>query len=158
MLIPGLVLGFSTCCSDKVMDYPCSEAISVTPGKVIEIRYGDSFGFCAGYCWKEVAVTGAHVDFQKGGWNDAVETKSCTRDNSCAEWISLSNKIDVTSFFSLEEVIGCPDCADGGAEWVEIKIASSMHKVTFEYGKAPAEMSAYIGDLRDLASSFANCN
>ena len=38
------------------------------------------------------------------------------------------------SFFILDERIGCPDCADGGSEWIEIGTKNKIYKVTFEYG------------------------
>ena len=51
----------------------------------------------------------------------------------------------------MPETIGCPDCADGGAEWIEIKLANGeKHKVTFEYMNAPSAFKNYISGLRGL--------
>ena len=48
----------------------------------------------------------------------------------------------------MDEIIGCPDCADGGAEWIEITSGETSHKVTFEYNKSPDVFKSYIEILR----------
>ena len=57
-------------------------------------------------------------------------------------------------FRNLEEVIGCPDCTDGGVEWIEITTSELSHKVTFEYFNEPEETQNYIDDLRDLMEQY----
>jgi hypothetical protein len=37
-------------------------------------------------------------------------------------------------FLNCLNVIGCPDCADGGGEWIEVSVAGESHRVTFDNG------------------------
>ena len=62
--------------------------------------------------------------------------------------------MDFVVFRNLEEVIGCPDCADGGAEWIEITTKDLNHKVTFEYNNEPEEMQDYIEILREFIKKY----
>ena len=59
---------------------------------------------------------------------------------------------------SLPEVIGCPDCADGGAEWVAVNADGKQYKVTYDYGKTPKELEAVVAKLKVLKDSFNGCN
>ena len=73
---------------------------------------------------------------------------------SAEEWDSLTGLIDLDEFMALDTVIGCPDCADGGAEWIEIVFEETRYKVTFEYFNAPEVMDQYIDSLRNYQDSF----
>ena len=70
----------------------------------------------------------------------------------------MKNLLDEDKVMALPERIGCPDCADGGAEWVIITVGDKTHKVVFEYGKAPAELAAVVAKFRALKETFKNCN
>ncbi|MBN1415243.1 MAG: hypothetical protein JW973_09100 [Bacteroidales bacterium] len=66
-------------------------------------------------------------------------------------WESFKTALDINSFFELPEIIGCPDCADGGAEWVEVELAGSRkHKVTFEYRNESEWLKDYVPGLRGM--------
>jgi hypothetical protein len=116
------------------------------------VNYGTSFGMCIGSCRKEMNVEKNTVIFTvyytegrgaTGGtpkiYNEVLEA---TLGNS------LLKSINYESFIKLNKVIGCPDCADGGAEWVEILKNGFKHKVTFEFGKAPKEIENLVTILR----------
>jgi len=49
---------------------------------------------------------------------------------------------------------GCPDCADGGAEWVEISFDTLKHRVTFEFLNEPEELTPIVSALRELMLDF----
>lgn len=121
-----------------------------------EIRYGTSFGECLGYCRKSISITPSEIEFTKRGWNlDGQLPDSTFREPlTTAQWNSLVEQIDMDDFLDLDPVIGCPDCADGGAEWIEIVDEEQTYKVTFEYQDAPAEMDPYIDTLRNYMGSF----
>jgi hypothetical protein len=123
-----------------------------------EVNYGTSFGMCVGPCRKEMNIKKNSVCFTvfytesrgaTGGtpkiYNEVLEV---TLGNS------LVKSINFESFYKLNKVIGCPDCADGGAEWVEILKNGSKHKVTFEFGKAPKEIESLVTILREKKVYF----
>lgn len=125
--------------------------------QIVKIKYGTSFGFCVGYCWKQLTMTYDNIEFEKMS-HDEEEPITCDRDFSCSEWVNLSQNIDLKRFFELNEIIGCPDCADGGAEWIEIHTLTSHHKVTFEYMNPPQEIENHVKSLQDLIATFNDCN
>ncbi len=119
------------------------------------IRYGTSFGFCIGYCHEQLTITPNSSRYDKTAWNneDEYPPKECKGNYS--QWQQLNDRIDLKAFYDLPATIGCPDCADGGAEWVEIATESKTHRVTFEYNKAPAAMNRYITLLREQFADMA---
>ena len=131
----------------------CTEEL----GKRIQrVNYGTSFGECVGFCRKQLSVTSDSVHFT--AFCDACMTPATARKDFVStpiktEWDSIQNRLSTGSFFALPAVIGCPDCADGGAEWLElILINGETHKVTFEYGNEPTILKEYIPILRKLLS------
>jgi hypothetical protein len=66
--------------------------------------------------------------------------------------------LNINDFFDLPTTIGCPDCADGGAEWIEIELVDGgKHKVTFEYRHEPEKVKDYIIKLREQMNKSIHC-
>ena len=116
------------------------------------VNYGTSFGMCVGPCRKEMNVVKNEVIFTvfytEGRGAIGGTPKIYNEALDAALRNSLVKSIDYEAFKNLNEVIGCPDCADGGAEWVEIIKGDWKHKVTFEFGKAPKEIESLVIILR----------
>ncbi|WP_435355351.1 hypothetical protein [Emticicia sp. SJ17W-69] len=122
------------------------------------VNYGTSFGMCIGPCRKEMNLVK----------NDLVFTVYTTEGRGAVGGVPQSYKekltnlyasniiqnIDFEAFKKLPEVIGCPDCADGGAEWIEIIKDDSKHKVTFEFGTSPKEIEKLVQLLREKRTYF----
>lgn len=113
-----------------------------------EVKYGTSFGMCFGYCAHQITITEGSItslhNYQ--GQVPSLENLSCTE--SYSGWNDLTESINFDEFKQLDDVMGCPDCADGGAEWIEITEGDATYRVTFEYQVAPTEVSDYIEELR----------
>jgi hypothetical protein len=124
---------------------------------IVRITYGTSFGFCVGYCVRDLDITETEILFSKSGWVPEVEEVMCTDRFFADDWEVLVSKVDIQAFMSLPEVIGCPDCADGGSEWLELVLENKRHKVTFEFSKEPDEISAVIEELRAYLDAFEDC-
>jgi len=61
----------------------------------------------------------------------------------------LLELIDTEKIFGLQDTYGCPDCADGGSEWIEIITSGDKSKkITFEFGKNIPEIEKLINLLR----------
>ena len=125
---------------------------------ILKIEYGVSFGECMGYCRRDISITPDKIVFTKSGWSGSTDTRHCTEKIESRDFESLTGKISVSEFKKLDEVIGCPDCADGGAEWIRIVTPGLDKKVTFEYGNEPVVVHMCIGILRDYLKGFDNCN
>jgi hypothetical protein len=127
-------------------------------GEVQYLSYGTSFGECLGYCVREVVVSG-WITFTKSGW----EVDGALPDSSCSLTFIRSplpdylEEIDQDAFLALDETLGCPDCADGGAEWLELGFREQVKRVTFEYMNEPEELQDIILSMRELMESFNDC-
>ncbi|CAF1400036.1 unnamed protein product [Didymodactylos carnosus] len=73
---------------------------------------------------------------------------------SSSEWVNLSNLVNLETFQSLDDRIGCPDCADGGAEWVQINWANGSKRVTFENEKTVKGIEKLIVKLRQMRQAY----
>lgn len=113
------------------------------------IEYGTSFGECIGYCKSSLKVTKEKIICKKSSWG-TLEDVTTSKDNNNEDWTKLLNKINLNTFFSLDSIYGCPDCADDGAEWIEIKRENKTHKVIFEFGEEPEALKAILQSLSPM--------
>ena len=129
-----------------------------TPNTYI-LSYGQSFGFCIGYCDRELVYSDTKIVKTLIPTNFAetqLDTITCSVDfNSLPE---LQAKLNASVFFEMAEVIGCPDCADGGAEWIQLATEGRTKRVTFPYNDAPSEFSQIIEDLRTHHDELGQCD
>lgn len=126
----------------------CKEKDSCVLSNFTTISYGTSFGECVGYCTKTISISDATINFQKTAHNDKSTYPDFDCDDSFPGFETLKLEINIADFCTMEPVIGCPDCADGGTEWVEISNSTHALRVTFEYNNAPEEFSNFIENLR----------
>lgn len=128
------------------------------PSEIKQLGYGTSFGMCVGYCTNAMVLKSGSVIYSRSGWNDQVTPIKCTENLTQISWDSFKKTVDLSKFFSLPEIIGCPDCADGGAEWLEIEeFSGKKYKVTFEYGNAPEELKNAVAALREQYEKGIHC-
>lgn len=134
-----------------------------TQGDIIQSNYtiksGSSFGMCIGPCYQEMSVNESQAVLRvrenkgEGGLSELkVESKRAVTPQ---EWIEIESLVDQEALNALPKVIGCPDCADGGAEWVEIQSPGFVKKVTFEYGQPPAQIKELADRLRETRESLS---
>jgi len=130
---------------------------NATDGKQAQINYikfGHSAGMCDGYCYNEAMITKDRIITTQLAWKKAgrdsseFPTKTDTTVIRPNHWSRLVAAADIVKFFNLPETIGCPDCDDGGAQWVEISYQNKSHKVSFEAGKTIDDMAALQKELR----------
>ena len=125
--------------------------------EIVQINYGISFGECIGYCKHDIHLESGIIRYTNSGWSDTIETTTCTDFLAKESWDSYTSAIDIKSFFKLPETIGCPDCTDGGAEFIEIITSGEKHKVTFEYFNEPETLREIIVGLRGQIEQGENC-
>jgi hypothetical protein len=124
-----------------------------------ELNYGTSFGECTGYCLRNINLKSDSTTYTRSGWIDTIKTITCTTITDKFYWHTLKRDFNSDSFMALPGIIGCPDCADGGAEWIEIVLTNGYrHRVTFKYQSEPDLTKNYIIRLRELLAQFENCN
>jgi len=68
----------------------------------------------------------------------------------------LISLVDSKGFRALDDSIGCQDCADGGAEWIQINWPDINKRVTFENGQLIKGFEGLINELRKLREQYVN--
>lgn len=132
----------------------CQE--EVQSSDIQKISFGTSFGMCAGYCTQTLELSDSKViKTVIPRMNPELEEKSC--EKPFEQFESITAKIDVASFYLMEETIGCPDCADGGSEWIELTTPDGSKKITYEFGKEPAAVKSFIKELRAVYDELGEC-
>lgn len=126
----------------------------MNPSADIVLSYGTSFGHCIGYCQSSLTLSGETAKLTLADNRNELPTKEKSRTLTQKEINQLYSNLNWDQFNSLDETIGCPDCADGGAEWVEISDSNTVKKVTFEYGRAPKEIVNLVKTLHTIAESL----
>ncbi|WP_420577227.1 hypothetical protein [Ekhidna sp.] len=128
----------------------------VQSSEIIKIEFGTSFGMCAGYCTQILTISDGEVSKIVTPRSDKnLKERVCS--DSFSDFGALTSKVDISKFLALDETIGCPDCADGGAEWIEITTPEGSKKVTYEFQKEPEAVRSFIDDLRELYDHLAEC-
>lgn len=116
---------------------------------IISITHGTNFGHCRGYCRKEVVFSEDQIMYFEASIDSARNpVKTEKFDISAAQWKNIADKIDWNTFQKLEESYGCPDCADGGSEYIEIKTTDGTKRVTIEFNKEGPELEPLLTELR----------
>ncbi len=129
----------------------------VVPTTTILVKTGTSFGMCVGHCITNIEITPQQAIMYRKAWRSQIPDKTCNRALTSQEWDSLVKALDFDTFKQLPETIGCPDCADGGAEWIEITYGEQVKKVTFEFGKNVPQITALVEQTRKIRESLKNC-
>lgn len=127
----------------------CASTKKADSSEITEIRWGSSFGMCRGYCYSEYQYEKDGIRYIRKGWDTVAYPKTLeVFAMTPTLWPEMKATVNLDSFEVLPERIGCPDCADGGSEWIEIIQGSKSKKVTFEYGQSPAGMGRLLAFLR----------
>lgn len=124
---------------------------------VVVIAHGASFGHCVGYCKKELSVSVDSLTYVQSKNGDQPATKTCVQPLKKQTYEELIKDFDFKYFQQSDAVIGCPDCADGGAEWLEVTAGKTKKRVTFEYRNAPEKFKSMIEKLNKLQSEMEDC-
>ncbi len=116
------------------------------------IRSGTSFGMCAGYCYSEVTIAAGATTVARKSFLDRANypDKQCTGSAVGDDWQQLQRLINREVLRQLPETLGCPDCADGGAEWIEIEEGENTYRITFEYNTDIPEIGPLLSKVREI--------
>ncbi|CAF1173933.1 unnamed protein product [Rotaria sordida] len=128
--------------------YICSK------NEILSISNGVSFGFCLKYCRQSITIRAGsnrlvalkEPNFPQNAYPPVKRIYRFSRK----KWNELINLINDKSFQSLNDTEGCPDCADGGAEWIEIQWTNQKKRVTFENGKLIKGFEGLVIALRNI--------
>lgn len=118
---------------------------------------GWSFGFCLGSCAADLEIDGDELVVTGRGRADEpplyVNRGSLTDEGRAR----LDDAMAGLSEASLEPVYGCPDCADGGAAWLEFVSGGESQRVEMEYGDPPDALADVYGIAMALIDAVEAC-
>jgi hypothetical protein len=125
---------------------------------ILSISSGTSFGRCVGYCRQSInimsnpsqVIVSREANFNQGSF-PPINLKFPLNST---EWIDLVSLVNLDIFQSLDDRIGCPDCADGGAEWVQIDWSNVSKRVTFENRQTIKGIEELIEKLREMRQIY----
>ncbi|ADQ16973.1 hypothetical protein [Leadbetterella byssophila] len=129
---------------------------------IAEVKSGQSFGMCVGKCHNELVISGEKVTLIQKGVSERggdLQTSSADASERLDAIKKIFKKFKKSDFLKLNEVYGCPDCADGGAEWLSLKFKDGkVKKVSFEYGSTLPGFEEIISALRTERLSLIEKN
>lgn len=132
----------------------CASSTAAPPREVSQIISTTSFGMCVGYCTTRLEISEglAVLTRQARGGRGAPDLpdQRFTATLTPAEWSELSRLAANTDLSGLPDVIGCPDCADGGAESLAINSEGAPRTVTFDFNASIAEAQPLLDRVRAL--------
>jgi hypothetical protein len=99
-------------------------APSASPG-VRKVASTTSFGMCAGYCKTNLEISEGQAVLTRESWGRGagadLPPQRFTAQLSPQDWQEIARLAAAAKIDALPDVIGCPDCADGGAESLTTK-------------------------------------
>jgi hypothetical protein len=147
-ILPAIVLVAAAACATHA-------SLSDPSPLPARIRWGWSFGWCVGYCAEVMQLERGRIRVTQWPSDRSQPRRMSERHLADAEWRALLEGIEQAGIDALPDRIGCPDCADGGAEFVELERGTTKKRVTFDYGGGPPELHAVLKELRALRQRFA---
>ncbi len=107
---------------------------------------------CIGKCYNELILENNSLVLKQverkmnGGDPETTEQLDNTRLNQIKADL---NNFPQEKFLKLKNTYGCPDCADGGEEWLDVQFSDgTVKKVRFEYGSSVEGFEEIISSLR----------
>ena len=114
------------------------------------IRSGTFAGECVGYCNRELQITSKELVFEKKDGLKKRPTCRYRRSVESTEWHDLLSQVDRAALEALPNTIGCPDCADGGGEWLEADFGDIKKRLTFDRGADVPQVRQLLTKVRAL--------
>lgn len=115
---------------------------------IIYIKHGISFGMCHKYCFHETRIeNNRKISVSKFRAKEQLYISDTLQIDE-KYWQNVVQAINLKTFYKLPHTLGCPDCTDGGAEWIEIGTKYNVWKVEFDYGSHITELENLLTIVR----------
>jgi hypothetical protein len=126
---------------------------ATSAGGVTQVASTTSFGMCMGYCKTRLEISPGQAVLVREPWgrgdrNQPVQRTTAPLD--AGEWQEIARLAAAAKIDGLPDVIGCPDCADGGAESLTIVAPGRNKTITFDHGAKIAEAQPLLDRVRAI--------
>jgi len=114
---------------------------------------------CHGYCQSSINITSNPFQLIASKQPNFAQKEFPSLQQqfpfSSNEWNQIISLLNSKIFTTLDDTIGCPGCADGGIEWIQVDWTDETKRVTFEYGRAIKGIENLIEKLRQMRKEYA---
>lgn len=121
---------------------------------VTRVASTTSFGMCAGYCKTTLEITEGKAVLVSEAWGRGaganLPKRTVSTVLSAQEWQDIANAAAAAKIDALPDTIGCPDCADGGAESLTIESPGHAKTINFDHGADIKEAQPLLQKVRAL--------
>jgi len=145
-VIVSLII-FGASCGQK-----STEPVQSFNEDAIYLKTGFYFGLCDGYCKADLEFSDDRVRLTTVGWDDDYPPLTAVSSITDDEKDALMQALDKDRFLPLDFMYGCPDCADGGAEWIRMIYSDTVKQVSFEFLEEPAALEPAMATIRPIMS------
>lgn len=133
----------------------CASAPAPSAGGVTRVVSTTSFGMCVGYCTTELEITEGQAVLTRlpRGGRGVPSTMAPQRSSiplTAGEWADIQRLAAQADFEALPDVVGCPDCADGGAERLTVEGAGGAESVSIEFRADVDELQPLLDRVREI--------
>jgi hypothetical protein len=117
----------------------CASAPAPSAASVTRVVSTTSFGMCVGHCTTRLEITAGEAVLireargGRGAPNPSLQPQRFSTPLTPAEWQEIQRLAAATDLTTVPDTVGCPDCADGGAEGLTIESASGAESVSLEF-------------------------
>lgn len=127
------------------------------PSDASLVGAGWSFGMCLGYCVADLAIDGERLVLTGRARADEepLYVNQGTLTPLALERIGAA--LESLGGVALEPVYGCPDCADGGAAYLELTRDGMTSRHEMEFGAPPEELAELHELAMGLISALETC-
>jgi hypothetical protein len=118
---------------------------------------GWSFGFCLGGCVADLVIEGDDVSLtgrDRAAGPALYSNRGTLTPNGRAR---IDAALAALGSTSLDSVYGCPDCADGGAAYLDIVRHEVVERVTMEFEDPPDVLAELYAVAMSLSDSLQSC-
>lgn len=133
----------------------CASAPATSAGGVTRVVSTTSFGMCVGYCTTELVITEGRAELTRlarggRGVPSVAAPQVSSIPLTAGEWQEIQRLASQADFNAVPDVIGCPDCADGGAESLTVQGAGGSETVTLEFRADVRELQPLLTRIRAI--------
>lgn len=135
---------------------PVTSLQTVPSGPITRLSAGSDAGHCLGYCHRAFDISAGQMQLSEFAHSnkDKYPDRKIEQPSDPATWQKLIGLADVKAFLALPERVGCPDCADGGAEWLEIQFGKVTRRVTYEPSAGLSQEAPLLAELKNLYNTL----
>ncbi|HXV59161.1 MAG TPA: hypothetical protein VEK15_00600 [Vicinamibacteria bacterium] len=140
-----------------VLAIRCNDEPALAPSSATRLlEAGWSFGFCLGSCNGTLTVQNETLDYRVTDREGNQVLASSQGHLTAAGSAGLSTLLsDIPQ--PLDDVYGCPDCADAGAAYVILNRDGVSRRSIYEYPNPPAELAALDEFLKEVMDALGAC-